>query len=198
MRTPISLYAQNILSIYFQATPQEISTGKNWYVDAYMYLIHLHKMTKYKYSLAQLAYATSALSPRCSWTNNKRFIKELLLNIEPKCMKTSVEKAKRILSLPKETASVEFKAILGNGLKTQNFAINLMSNTEFVTVDTHAANCALGFIDNKQAKKIMSSPALYNQIADAYVEAGDLLGFSPCEIQAICWVVWRRLHNINV
>ena len=70
------------------------------------------------------------------------------------------------------------------------------------TVDGHAKNIYYGKRHGLTDDKSNVGKKEYKTISDAYVEAGKRARVNgrplkAFEIQAITWVVWRRVHNIK-
>ena len=66
-----------------------------------------------------------------------------------------------------------------------------------VTVDRHC----LDMLTNERgytADKPLDRPGVY-QIAAAVVRRkAREVGLAPCQVQAVAWIVWRRLHGVVV
>ena len=82
--------------------------------------------------------------------------------------------------------------------KTRNFFKNVYNpaDKEPVTVDGHMINIWQGWRQNLVG--LISSPALYDTIADGVRDLAGTVGMIPCELQAVLWITWRRrLHGIQ-
>jgi hypothetical protein len=87
----------------------------------------------------------------------------------------------------------------GRLIKIGNYANNKLNPTDpnFITVDTHAANLALGTLVKKG--KSFSLPNLqdkdvYQLFMKAYKKAADDLGMLPSEVQSASWYGWRSTY----
>ena len=70
------------------------------------------------------------------------------------------------------------------------------------TVDGHAKNIFYGVRHGLTDDKTNVGKREYREISQAYVDAGKKVRVNgrplkAFEIQAITWVVWRRIHNIK-
>mgnify|MGYP001567439355 CR=1 FL=1 len=71
------------------------------------------------------------------------------------------------------------------------FAANLKGDLGKVTIDTHAGQAAWlsPILEGKW------SPRQYECLAEVYVELAREVGYKPAEVQAVVWVVWKRLYS---
>ena len=88
-----------------------------------------------------------------------------------------------------------------NGQKIVSFYRNIMGD-DTCTVDGHAKNIYYGERHGLADDKTNVGKKEYKTISDAYVKAGKRVrvngrSLKAFEIQAITWVVWRRVHNIK-
>jgi hypothetical protein len=197
----------NIKSVLDQATYDEVLVGKQWYSSAHEYAKALAKSGCI--SVTKAACILAALSPRVSWTNNKRdamhIVRSLAMmqKINPNQLfayDANVNKAIAIFWCPSDDESTLF-SLVGNGNKTRSFANCILNprNKRDVCVDTHATSVAAGkrVTANEAGKLVFSKHKGYSQVAAAYIEAGTSRGYTGLEAQAIAWVAYRRLHNIK-
>jgi hypothetical protein len=180
----------NILSIYNLATEEDIEEGKVWYREARLFSRRMAK--EYGVSLDVAIACLSALSPRNKWSNNLKNVEAVLLACQegrgPETVKVGTfnrnkEKAFRIVL---ENAPILAKT----SNKTAAFFDNIRNpESTDVTVDIHAFSIFFGF----RAEPSTLTDKQYNIIASAYQLASKRVGVKPYEVQAICWIVWRRL-----
>jgi hypothetical protein len=71
-----------------------------------------------------------------------------------------------------------------NGPKVRSFWANIMGDTDAVTCDVWAVFVALG----RKDERMVSTPARYRMVADAYRRAAAILGVTPRGCQAAVWV----------
>lgn len=93
--------------------------------------------------------------------------------------------------------------------KTWNFFNNVLdpANPDFVTVDGHIYWCWRGVAgrvngvrkSQKGNTSLLGTPnisaALYGEIAGDVKGLALALGIVPCQLQAILWITWKRLHR---
>lgn len=136
----------------------------------------------------------AALSPLNSWDSQLKFTPPSL----QKCLEliaagdpphngilgpgffANRDKAARILQGEKPLN------VLG-GDKVRSFYRNLIGDGEAVTIDRHAL-AIVGLGETCTSKQ-------YSQVSRAYVLAGEKLGLTGAETQALTWNYWRRNHS---
>lgn len=206
---------ENILSIYRLASPEEIEHGVTWYAKAYCESLAISEACTIP--VAIVVGVVAALSPNNKWDRNIRDASRLceaFVNGDPidsfsvSTYGKMKQKAWRIIEVCQDVLS-DFndesmlfdiiKDIL-NGQKITCFFENIMGvNT--CTVDGHAYN-----IYHNQRQSLTGSISIgkkeYATIQEAYKEAGEAVevngkALKAYEMQAITWVVWRRLHKIK-
>jgi hypothetical protein len=163
--------SENILKIYRLATPEEKRDGVVWYAEAY----------------AQCNRIIGA------FTNG-----DDIDDVKVSTYHTMKRKAWSILEAMPDHEGVI--AIL-NGQKIVSFYRNIMGD-DTCTVDGHAKNIYYGERHSLTDDKTNVGKKEYKTISDAYVDAGKRARVNgrplkAFEIQAITWVVWRRVHNIK-
>jgi len=81
--------------------------------------------------------------------------------------------------------------------KTRNFFLNVddPSNPVPVTVDGHMYNVWRSKRENLVGLRWRIKH--YDEIADGIRQVAAECGFVPCQLQAILWITWRRIHGIK-
>ena len=179
----------NILSFYKKATQSEIEEGLNWYSEAKNFCIatKLEYETKYpSLTVKQIAQITSILSPQIDWqTNKKNVIEFLKYGYLAKIFATNKQKEKCALILQ------GFDILKIKAIKTFSFAENIYNHdSESVTIDRHAFKVAN---NEKSGGKININISDYRRIALCYNEVAKEIGIKGFELQAICWVAYKRI-----
>lgn len=173
------------------ATSAEIEQGIEWYHQARVLCVELSK--QYNVSLSQVAQVISVLSPQKKWETNKAEVialfNEVYNDIKPSfnyfATKQQLKECKAIIL-------GEF-AIPYKRTKTYSFADNIADKHSIeVTVDRHALRVAY---DDKSAKIDKVSPKQYREARGAYRIVADSYGMEAYKIQAITWVVYKRIVN---
>ena len=190
---------KNIIAIYKLAKPSEIKHGLTWYVNANSDCKEIAE--KLELPLHIVIGVVSALSPNNKWERN-------VINAEDLCtafingqdmdsIKVSTyhkmkEKAWSIL----ETMPSYDETIL-NGKKIVSFFRNISGDETDITIDGHARNIYYNDKQGLTAPNTNIKKNEYKDIQKAYARASKKLGIKAYELQAITWVTWRRIHEIN-
>lgn len=184
---------ENILNTISAATPEEFEGGRMWYAYASDFCRGLSEETGIKQSLVSSVVAI--LSPSLSWEANKvaatAVCKAHARGYEGELLFT--------LGYPQQVrAALRCLRVGGHewskrGKKIRSFFLNMEGDLSVVTVDRHAASCAVGEYWGKAALSTKD----YNRFTDMYIEAAGHIGIPPAETQAIAWVVHRRLNRRN-
>lgn len=193
---------RNILSVYIRANEYDRAEGMHWYGNAYTsarVIAHKHGI-----SVSQSIGVISAMSPGLNWGLNliqaeeliKAYMSGLRGNDLPRLGtygRRNIVKACRILDGEKPLD------VLG-GDKVRSFYQNILSPTGItaVTIDRHAKGLAVRSNSVKGATAETDSivtPAEYPYYARHYIKLAERLGLIPNQLQAICWVTWRRLKG---
>ena len=196
---------ENILKIYKLATPEEKRDGVVWYVNAYADCKRIALDTKVPVHI--VVGVVAALSPNNKWdrniTNARDLIEGYLNGEHVESIKVSTyhamkHKAWSILDAMPDEDGV---SLILNGQKITSFYRNIMGH-DTCTVDGHARNIYYGERHGLTDDKSNVGKREYFEISQAYVKAGKRVrvngrSLKAFEIQAITWVVWRRIHNIT-
>jgi hypothetical protein len=185
------------LAVYFQATNLEVMNGERWYEDARFAAANL--ADQYSLPLHSVAGVIAALSPSNRWERNlidaENLCKLYTMGGDLDSLKVSTYNANKTkaIQILQNHAPLD---ILG-GLKVRAFFECIMG-ADSVCVDGHAYAIWTGQrIPTTKTPKI--SPKLYAQISADYRTAAQqinkILGsnYSAAQIQAITWLVWRRI-----
>lgn len=198
----------SIKAHYYAAAqyPTLYEEGIRWYYTAHSTIVDVALRQRVHLDVAVAVVA--ALSPNNKWRRN-------VVDAE-NCLKASANNASEYsirCSTYGQNKTKAFRiargesyhAVLG-GNKVWSFFKNLRhpDNDQVVTVDGHAVAVALG-LRISLSKSPQLSDKQYELVAEAYRQAtreinadrlvGDVL--LPSQVQAICWVYYRFLHNIN-
>jgi len=195
----------NIIKIYKLATPEEKRDGIVWYANAYSdcnrialdLSVPVHIVTG----------VVAALSPNNKWDRNVVNARELIQvfvngdDIDSVKVSTYHTMKRKAWSILEEMPDHEGVISLLNGQKIVSFYRNIMGD-DTCTVDGHAKNIYYGERHGLTDDRTNVGKKEYKTISDAYVKAGKRVrvngrSLKAFEIQAITWVVWRRIHNIT-
>jgi hypothetical protein len=194
----------NILSIYSQATHDEINSGVNWYYNAHNEAISISNQTEIDFG--KIVYCIAALSPRNKWDRNICDVRNLAtqLSLEVSCGTFNANKLKALQCLL--STDFEFKRdinkIAVKGYKVKSFAKLIYNPCDYysVCIDTHAIgishNHRYSVDDKQQLCGIFGNERRYDAIAESYRKASHTLDMLPNKLQATTWLTWKRIHRI--
>jgi hypothetical protein len=191
----------SIVRFYELATHSELREGMEWYTQANDYCKEL--AGRFGISLQQSAGIIAAFSPQAGWIENKRYAVSFLIN--PKNRLRSLvqdKKAKKILRLKGEDEIYHALAITDAAYKTKSFFLNILNPDVALgcTIDRHAIAVCIQSPDNVFAlDKSYTKPTRvqYNFFQTCYCKAALKLDILPQQLQAITWIVYRRLRDLR-
>lgn len=184
----LSQRQRNITAVLRQASADELYAGKDWYNAAHALAKRLHP------NLRVAAAAIAATSPGLRWERNVECA-ERLINGKPLTglgvrWYDGVRKAQRVI----KGQSPE-TALRGNKVRAFFACILDPTNVLHCCIDGHAYAIWAG-----KRIPLDSTPALnnrlYRKVASDYAVVAKFAGMSPCQLQAITWLTWRRIHNV--
>ena len=165
-----------------------------WYQDAYKIACSLAQ--KYNTQTERVAGIIAALSPLKRWDKNVELAEDLLAGRYVGHTKNMVAKAYKV----SKCDIADIPAVL-NGNKITDFYSNIINPTcdTRVTIDRHAIMIAMGGVHISQSDlaKLSNTDKRYSAIAEAYRRAAKKLGVRPLEVQAVTWVVWRKIKTLK-
>jgi hypothetical protein len=189
----------NILAVFFKATDLETLQGAQWYPNAQSAALILSE--RYRVSLEICAGVVSALSPNNKWDRNLIDADSLIRAhsvggidgaSQTKVATYNANKKKALLILEGEQSL----DVLG-GLKVRAFYDCIMGG-DSVCIDGHAYAIWKGErIPTTKTPTI--SAKVYTAISEDYRQTAAAVNnilsseYTPAQIQAITWIVWRRL-----
>jgi len=196
---------ENIISVYRMATPEEKRDGIVWYANAYADCKRI--AVDCDVPIHIVVGVVAALSPNNKWDRNVTNARDLIEgyingdhveNIKVSTYNAMKNKAWAILEAMPDNDHV---ITILNGQKITSFYQNIMGY-DTCTVDGHAKNIFYGVRHGLTDDKTNVGKREYKEISQAYVDAGKKVRVNgrplkAFEIQAITWVVWRRIHNIK-
>jgi len=186
---------QYIYDLYAMATEEEKQT--DWYVDAYHFATDLSE--KYDISPVKVAHLISAISPQQKWEKNKEYAILALQGWETVTNgwlgRKDLDKIHKFGAMSDNGYAVLFGEDYTLGQKTTSFAANIMGNKQIVTIDSLAMSILFGFYEKAGSYKIQNGAYVYAQ--SLYVHCANVLGIFPAELQAVVWVVCRRLKKAH-
>lgn len=176
----------NLIEHWQQCSFSFIEEHKNWYDKTRKWLNEFREKKKLDIPIEVIIGTFSALSPQCSFRQNKEFLEHFYKGFQ-KHTSNQHNKAKEINKLYGEY--VEEKRVLEilNGYKTQRFFLNILYPFENkgVTVDSHCIAIA-GY----SQKSVTSKQYLFlEEQYSIFAEENNLL---PHQMQSCLWVLRRQ------
>ena len=178
----------NITSVYRLATSQEHANGIDWYPNAHRIVCEWAET--FERSIANVACVVAALSPQMEWKRNLVIAADILAG-NPPSIGGSIHRFVSIAERIRDDRATDTAPYFINGCKVRSFAANLAGSLSTVTVDTHGAQIAAGCPTANLRVDIWRR---YEPVARAYVDAAKRAHVRPSELQAVTWLVWKRLY----
>jgi hypothetical protein len=195
---------ENILTIFNLATPEEVEHGITWYATAHCECLSIAE--DLDIPLNVVVGVVAALSPNNKWDRNIVNARDLCTtyvngdSMESVKVSTYGKMKEKAWSILESQPDYDTTISILNGQKIVCFFQNIMGENT-CTVDGHAYNI---FHASRQSLtgSISIGKLLYSLIQDAYRDAGEAVlvhgrPLKAYEMQAITWVTWRRIHNIQ-
>ena len=192
---------KNIIAIYKLANPSEIKHGLTWYVNAHTDCKKI--AIELDLPIHIIIGVTSALSPNNKWERNiinaKDLCKAFIDGQDMDSIKVSTyHKMKRkAWSILEQMPSYDETIKILNGKKIVSFFKNISGDESDITIDGHARNIYYNDRQGLTTPNTNIRKLEYLDIQKAYLRASKKLGIKAYELQAITWVVWRRIHGIT-
>lgn len=160
------------------------AAGASWYLTA-----RVHADTIAESAGIPVEYAAAVithLSPRTSWARNVAGAYALVeTGHAPSCIEGNQNRARAALA-----SDAPLDTFGPAASKTHAFALNILGDTDAVTVDVWAYRVAMGNHDD--CEKILARKGTYDAIAHAYRLAARRAGVTPAVMQATTWIVARN------
>ena len=192
---------KNIIAIYKLANPSEIKHGLTWYVNATKDCKEI--AIKYDLPIHIVIGVVSALSPNNKWERN-------IVNADDLCkafidgqdmdsikVSTYHKMKQKAWSILEQMPSYDVTITILNGKKIVSFFRNISGDETDITIDGHARNIYYNDRQGLTTPNTNIRKLEYLDIQKAYLRASKKLGIKAYELQAITWVVWRRIHGIK-
>jgi hypothetical protein len=195
-------YAGNIRRVYDMANREDYGKGVRWYEEAQAFASDI--AVQFGFSLETAAGILAVLSPGVRWSQQLRstaaFVQAVLDSPDetnPKAYPGSFlgankEKARQIVNGadPDEIVS---------GVKVRAFYANILG-MEGLTIDRWALRIAVGDLalsPDECAALLRPSSRVRKSVVVAYIDVADDVGIPAHHLQAITWVVARRLSGFT-
>lgn len=193
-------YVKNILSVYRQASDADKDAGILWYARA---KVAAHDIAlRYDVPIRIVVGVMAALSPNNRWERNVKDAERLIAaylegdDIESVSVSTYNKMRSKAWSILDAMPSDDQHVMrILNGQKIKSFFSNIMGH-DTCTVDGHARNIAFAERVGLTDSRTTIGKKLYQELQDAYAVAAHAHNLKAYEMQAITWVVWKRINNI--
>ena len=191
-------FARNLELAYSQASLTDKTEGLHWYANARLTCQGLSR--KYKLPLASVAGVMAALSPGSAWERNvadtETFLAEWTNGARERDLPLLGSYGWRNIVKAAKCASGQDPLDVLGGNKVRAFFVCIMHprHPDAVCIDRHAMSVCHGRrLKDIEVPRFANTDRKYQVYAKHYVRAARLHGLAPCELQAICWVYWRRI-----
>jgi hypothetical protein len=170
----------NILKVWNIATPSQMSRGLSWYKDA-------NDIARVMGDAKMGAGVIATLSAQRGWNDNIRLALDAAEGQEVRTVGDQQRKLSRILS------GVDPAEVLPMFLKTGQFYQCILNpdHPSAVVIDRHAYDVAVGQF-NGDVHRGLSYKKRYDIFAEAYRAVARAINVTPCQLQAVTWVVWTE------
>jgi len=174
-------HTRNILSIYRSATAQDRSEGMSWYREAYALAASLDS------DVHRAAAVIAILSPMTSWPQNvERATRAYAGDRTRLGFHANRDKVARILD-----DGEDWRNVL-KGPKVEAFFANIIGDPNFVTIDRHAIDIAIGRPLSNKERAVWMGKRNRAILTQSYINAAKREKVLPYEMQAVTWVMWRK------
>lgn len=182
----------NVLSVYFSATADNLRKGLSWYLDAHSFA--LSSAEEYGFTVEQTAGVIAALSPMMKWGPNKA--QALIAFQEREAMGLGLDnncvKAMRIMN-----GEAPLDVLGGNKVRAFYSTILDPAGFSIPVIDRHAFDIAVGEITSDKARGMLGRKGIYEAFGNVYVEAAMTVGIGAPQMQAITWTQWRDNKGVK-
>jgi hypothetical protein len=170
-----------IIDYWDRATERNREDGAQWYLIQQQAIDDM--AADAGLSSETVAAVVAHLSPRIHWSRNLVSAEILLKGSKPPgIMSRSLLGAKSALDSDDPVSTLK-------GPKTHSFALNLLGDSDAVTIDVWALRVALG---SKADELVLNRVGVYDAISHCYRDAARMAGVSPSTMQATVWIVARN------
>jgi hypothetical protein len=198
--------AANVLRIFREATPEDVTSGREWYARAQAVARELDT------DVTRGAAVLAVLSPMMPWSRNVSLARQAYAMADEGashddivaalgCLKRNAAKAAALVLGADPAAVVTGPKVVPFWQRIVDAATGA-TGPGSVVVDRHALDVAVGRVtDDETRAGILGRKGGHHTVAMAYVRAASVLrrtgeapGITPSELQAVTWTTWRRDH----
>ena len=187
----------NLKCVLEQAQPHEVEEGKSAYTRYNLIMSRVAAATGCSLRTASAVF--SALSPNNDYHGNLRDARTLLQaaqagrTIDSFAVSTYGQNKRKAWQLAHGAEPLNL--IVAD--KTRNFFLNITdpADRQPVTIDGHMYN--IWASERKPLVGLRTNRAHYACVADGVRILASECGLVPCQLQAVLWLTWRRIHGIK-
>jgi hypothetical protein len=179
---------ENIMALFTRADGMDRQAGMTWYQQAHNWCRTW--ATELMLPLENVAGVLAVLSPRNKWERNLSDTLTVLrahkVGIHPNSIKVATYGTNKLKAFQIAAGHLDVLS----GVKVTSFWDNILrpDSSKAVTVDVWAARIAMGDLSVNPGTL---AGKRYNEIADGYLEASEVTGLMPHQIQAVTWMAAR-------
>jgi hypothetical protein len=174
------------MSVYNAASAEDIREGLVWYPRAYALATLLDPE-----NIARACGIIAVLSPKQHWNVNKMYAEHVYATGSAAgCgMGQNTSKAQRIFD-----GEDPFDVV--RGPKVTAFFNNILDPAHAIpAIDRHAFDIAVGEVTDDKRRGALSKKGVYDSFANVFIDAANIAGIFPSQMQAVTWVTWRRIKG---
>lgn len=185
---------QRIIAILEEASRQERYAGMTWYQDAHD-MCHKWAIDYNIFSHSHVAGIIAALSPQRSWESNLEIAELVLRGETAGQLDHAIASAQAMRSGVHPTVVLYEKGM--NNPKVRAFYENMDDpiHSLAVTVDRHVLGIVMDDFRAIQKAGLRITPGENAFLQERFRILAQGLGMRPNQLQAITWVVWKRLRG---
>jgi hypothetical protein len=189
---PLKRAVNNIIRYYHLANEIEHELGYRWYADAHHWCIDT--AVEFQTTVDKVAGIIAALSPGCTWEQNKIDTRSAIRYFKSETQTLSVSTYGQFVKKAQAIWDGHNIPTVLNGPKITAFYHNILNPycDKWVCVDRHAFKIARHI---KKAGPVALTAKQVRDTQHAYKEAAGKLSLRPCVLQAITWITYKRIHN---
>lgn len=187
-----------------RANALDIQQGMSWYPNAHEIARTL--ANRYDTTVYIVCGVIAALSPGCTWEKNIEYAERVLQYHSMGMDEHTVPKS--IGTYGKRNMAKAFMIARGDDVLTTLggdkvrafFQCLFLPNSimGIVCIDRHAVSIVAGVPLGEDYTKMVNTSKKYAAVSEAYASVAAMLDMAPMQLQAVTWVVWRRLTNGKV
>jgi hypothetical protein len=199
MRNPTidgMLAPERYLQVFNKADKFDLAEGLTSYVNYNQMMVRL--ADKYSFPLDRVVGAFVALPPNNNYEANLRSLVTLLWGMNAGYAEYDLPVTTYMQNKIKACDVLRGANLLdlARGLKVRSFYTNVLNPADrrTVTIDGHMVSIACGRYLRMSEAGV--SGRRYIELCSAVIDVAQTVGLLPCQVQAVCWLTWKRLNQV--